>query len=301
MDIEVRPATLADAADVERIAAETWTDRGGDYLGRVFADWVAADGGTQRTFVADADGTAVGVVRAVMVSDHEAWMQGMRVAPAVRGRGVSGRLHEAAADWARERGAAVARAMVFSWNGPALAASRAAGFEPATEFRWIHPAPDPAAEPELPVTSDAAAAWTYWQRSAARDHLRGLALAPAESWALQELTQAALARAADGARLATVVAGGTRGFVHRVRVDERELEDGGTERRAEYGVGAWADGDAAEALLAAVARDAASVDADRARVLVPETVAAVSDAAAAGVEIGEEPVFVLAADLTGSG
>lgn len=301
MDIEVRPATLADEADIVAIAAETWSDRGGDYLGRVFADWVAADGETQRTFVADEDGTAVGVVQAVMVSDREAWMQGMRVAPAVRGRGVSGRLHEAAADWARERGATVGRAMVFSWNGPALAASRAAGFQPTTEFRWVHPEPDPDAEPELPVSPDPDAAWTYWQRSVARDHLRGLALAPEESWALQELTPAALAQSADEALLAAVIAGGTRGFVHRVRVDERELEDGGTERWAEYGVAAWADRDAAETLLAAVARDAASVDADRARVPLPETVAAVSDAAATGVEIGEEPVFVLAADLTRRG
>lgn len=296
--MEVRQATLEDEADVAAFTADTWPDHGGDYLPRVFTDWVETDGETQRTLVAEADGRAVGVVQAVLLTEREAWMQGMRVAPDHRGQGLSTRLHEAAATWARQQGATVGRGMVYSWNGPALAASRAAGFQTGTEFRWVHPEPDPDAEPDRPVVADPAAGWSYWQRSPARDHLRGLALAMDESWALQELTPAMLAAAEAETALFVVRDGGTRGVTFRVRDYERENEDGDVEHWAEYGVVAWADQSACDSLLAAVARDAATVGADWTRVLVPETAGAVGDAAVAGAAVGDEPVFVLEADLT---
>lgn len=225
-------------------------------------------------------------------------MQGMRVAPDHRGRGLSSRLHRAAAGWARDRGASVGRGMVFSWNGPALAAARAAGFDVGSEFRWVHPEPDPDAVPDLSVVADPGAGWSFWQRSPSRDHLRGLALAPDESWALQELTRQQLEAAAADTALAVVRDGGTRGLTFRVRDYDRASGDGEDEHWAEYGVAAWADHAACEALVAAIARDAATVEANRTRVLIPETAGTVSDAAFAGTAIGDEPVFVLEADLT---
>ncbi len=298
MDVHVRQATLDDEADIVEFTHDTWPDRGGDYLPSVFADWVASDGATQRTVVAEHDGAAVGVVQCVLLSEREAWMQGMRVAPAARGQGVSVALHRAAAEWARDRGATVARNMVFSWNAPALAASRTGGLEPATEFRWAHPEPDATADPALEVVADPAAGWTYWQRSGAREHLQGLALAPNESWALRELTLETLEWAADETFLGVVRDDGLRGVTFRVRDYDRETEDGATERWAEYGVAAWADEAACQALVDAVSEDAAGLDADRVRVLIPETVRAVSDVALAGAGIAEEPDFVLADDLT---
>lgn len=298
MSLDVRQATLDDEAAVVEFTTDTWPDRGGDYLPRVFADWVESDGETQRTLVAEVDGTVSGIVQCVLLSDHEAWMQGMRVAPGARGRGVSVRLHHAAADWARERGAAVGRNMVFSWNSPALAASRAAGLEPGTEFRWAHPEPDPDAEPALDVVADPKAGWSYWGRSAAREHLQGLALAPEESWALRELTLETLERAADETFLGVVRQSGTRGLAFRVRDYDRDDDEGEPEHWAEYGVAAWADPEAGEALVDAISRDAAAVGADRVRVLIPETVAAVSDAALAGAGVADEPDFVLVDDLT---
>ena len=67
---------------------------------------------------------------------------------------------------------------------------------------------------------------------------------------------------------------------------------------AEYGVGAWRPGDdeAAGALFAAAGRDARGQEADEARVLVPESVAWVSDAASARAGVADEPHFVLATD-----
>jgi len=305
-DVTVRQARPGDTEAVAAFASDTW-DRfeGGDYLPDVFPEWVAGDGGDQRTFVAEFEGDAVGVCQCVALSAHEAWSQGLRVAPAHRGTGVASALNEACFDWARERGATVCRAMVFSWNRAGLGTARGVGFAPATEFRWAHPDPDAESDPEseLTVASDPDAAWSAWRRSDARTHLSGLGLDPEESWALSEVTRERFRRAADESRVIVVRGpGGTRGATSRSRVFERESDDddADTARWAEYGLAAWTNHPAARALFAAIARDAADCGADRARVLVPETAGHVSDVAYAGVDLSDDPDFVLEADLTGS-
>lgn len=305
-EFRVRQARADDREAVVTFTENTWPDRGGDYIPRVFDEWVETDGPTQRTFVLDVDdGSAVaGICQGVMVSDHEGWAQGMRVNPDYRGQGVSPDLTEAVFGWARERGATVCRNMVFSWNAAGLGQSRAMGFDPRAEFRWAEPTPDPDAgghptTDDLRVVHDPAAAWTAWTRSAGRETLAGLALASDESWALAELTRERLHAAADEESVLAVVGpDGVRGMAFRVRDFELGEEDE-FDRGAEYGVGVWTDVPAARALFAAVARDAASVDAGRARVLVPETPRHVSDVAYARVGFSDEPDFVLERDLSG--
>jgi GNAT superfamily N-acetyltransferase len=301
-ELRVRQAELDDYEDVAAFTSDTWADRreDGDYIPRVFEDWVESDGPRQRTFVADAGDDVAGIVQFVLLSEHEAWAQGMRANPDYRGAGVGLELAHAGFDWARERGATVARNMVFSWNVMGLGHSRAAGFGPASEFRWVHPEPDADASPDRAVTGDVNAAWRYWQDSDARDRLRGLALHTEESWALAELTRDRLDAAADRDGLLVVQdeTEGTRGFTFRTRTYDREDDDGTEQTFAEYGVAAWTGRAACNALLDAIAEDAASVDADRTRVLIPEHVEAVSDVAVTRTEIGEEPDFVMAADLT---
>jgi GNAT superfamily N-acetyltransferase len=331
----VREARPADADAVAAFARDTWGERYDDYIPRVFPEWAASDDPDSGTFVAtllpeavagsdatrdgddrepgdtlvEGDGTGaaaagepeavVGCIQGVLLSEWEAWGQGIRVDPASRGFGVGTALSEAALDWARDRGATVCRNMVFSWNVMGLGQSRAVGFEPATEFRFAEPAPDPdAADPSL-ADPDPNAAWAFWSDSDARDHLRGLALDPDESWACSALTRERLAVAAAEDRLIAVDGGDAlAGFAVRARVTEREV-DGETTRTATYGVAAWRDLEAAGAVYDAVAADAASVDADDARVLIPETVEHVSDTGANRVPVAAEPDFVMAADLTG--
>ena len=264
----------------------------------------------------DGDGAAdagdpeavVGCIQAVSLSEWEAWGQGIRVDPAARGHGVGTALSEAALDWSRERGATVCRNMVFSWNVMGLGQSRAVGFDPETEFRFAEPEPDPdaladggsgAAGPDALADLDPSAAWAFWSDSDARDHLRGLALDPGESWACSQLTRERLAAAAAEDRLIAVGdADALAGFAVRTRVTERAV-DGETTRTATYGVAAWRDVDAAGSLYDAVAADAAAVGTDAARVLIPETVEHVSDTGANRVPVAGEPDFVMCADLTG--
>ena len=300
--VEVREARHDDYDDIAAFTRDTWPERdGGDYIPDVYHDWI--DGEEKHTAVAVVDGEVAGLAQTVLLSNWEAWNQGMRVNPDFRGRGVSVAVTEALFEWARQRGATVARNMVFSWNVAGLGQSRATGYDPVTEFRWVHPDPErggDAGDRDAEIAADPRAAWRYWTDSEARDELRGLALDPDESWALSALTRDDLRAAADDGGLFVVQNDGTRGFAHRVREYEREADEnaGKTERWVEYGVGAWADAESAAALFDAIARDATELGADRTRVLVPESPRFVSDAAFCRVEVADEPDFVLGADLT---
>lgn len=295
-DIEIRPATHDDYEDVVAFTRDTWGEDS-DYIPDVYHDWL--DGDEKETLVADAGEAIAGIAQVVMLSETEAWTQGMRVNPEYRGQGIGTAINDALFAWAREQGAVVARNMVFSWNQAGLGQSRALGYEPVTEFRWLHPEPEDGTLPET-VCADVAAGWSFWNRSEARTHLSGLTLDMDESWAMRVLTPDMLERAAKEDGLFVVVrADGTRALAYRTRTYERENEAGEMEEWAEYGVGAWADVDAAETLLSAIAIDAATLDADRTRVLIPETPWCVSDGALLRANISEDPDFVLAADLTG--
>jgi GNAT superfamily N-acetyltransferase len=319
----IRHARESDHEAVAAFTRDTWADRDvADYIPDVYPEWVAGDGDDQRTFVADVrddteptaePGDVVAIVQGHRLTEWEAWASGMRVSTGHRGEGLAEALTTTVFDWARDRGCVVCRNLTFSWNGPALGVSRRIGFDPCTEIRWVHPTPDPSASPPASLSSSPPSAtlddepnpdgaWAFWSDSAARERLRGLAMDDEESWALSALTRDRLRAAAAEDRLVTVDSG-TGGFAERVRTFEREEGDDaeGSEAvaYAEYAIGAWPEGDAdaAGAVLAGVARDAAAVGADRTRVMIPEGVTWVSDASVARGEIADEPAFVLAARL----
>ena len=293
MDLTLRPARVDDHGDVVAFTRDTWPERElDDYLPRTFRAWAESDDDAKRTLVAD-DGRAVGVIQGVHLTEREAWVQALRVHPDYRDRGLARRLTDAILTWARGRGAVVCRNLVFSWNVASLSLARSLGFDPATEFRWARIEADADADPALDVGADPDAGWTFWTDSDARDHLRGLTIHPSEAWTLSELRPADLERAADADGLLVVQGGGTRGLAVRNRAFEADGE-----RWTEYAVGAWANLDAARTLVDAAAQDAARLDADRARMLIPETPQFVTDAAAARADVSGDPDFVLAADLT---
>lgn len=292
--ITLRPATHDDYDDVVAFTTDTWGEDS-DYIPRVYHDWL--EGERKRTLVADAGDAIAGIAQAVMLSSYEGWAQGMRVNPDFRGQGIGMAITYALFRWAREQGATVVRNMVFSWNQAGLGQSRAVGFDPVTEFRWLQP--DPTGEMPETVRTDVDAAWAFWTASNARNHLRGLVLDMDETWAMRDLTREMLTRAADETALLTVVADKTEGFAYRVRTFDRENDAGESERWAEYGVGAWATLESAETLLSGIAADAAACGANRTRVLIPETARTVSDGAYLRANPSEEPDFVLAADVSG--
>lgn len=111
-----RPARPDDAEAVAAFTEDTWAERGGDYVPRVFESWVrenesdGSGGPEAHTVVAtDDDDQPIGLLRSVLLTPTEAWGGGLRVDPSHRGEGVAVALQRAGFDWARERGAEVAR------------------------------------------------------------------------------------------------------------------------------------------------------------------------------------------------
>lgn len=291
MDLTVRAARVDDAEDVIAFTQDTWADRDAeDYLPDVFEAWVSSDDETQSTLVAVADNRVVGVLHVRLLSPDEAWCQGMRIHPDYRGKGISRALTYEGWDWAAERGAVVARNMVFGWNERALGAAQAVGFEPTCAFRWVHAPPEAGATQSDP--HGPGAVWQYWQGCSAREALAGLAIDPDETWALSLLRRDVLATAADEGRLLTVGADRLDGFAVRNRTFSRNGEPW-----VEYSLAAWRDRSTAISLLDAIRADAAAVGATETRVPVPETAEGLSHAAAAGARLADTVDIVLSADL----
>ncbi|MDY6775029.1 MAG: GNAT family N-acetyltransferase [Halobacteria archaeon] len=110
MEIGIRDARPEDREDVLGFASETWD--GWDYIPEVWEDWLEEGD----LLVGDVEGTVVGVIHLVGVSEDEAWIEGLRVDPDYRREGVATRLVEAAEERAREGGRQVIRCMVFGSN-----------------------------------------------------------------------------------------------------------------------------------------------------------------------------------------
>ncbi|NHX39161.1 MULTISPECIES: GNAT family N-acetyltransferase [Haloarcula] len=295
MSPTVRTARHDDYDDIVDLTSDVWADRAmADYIPDVFRDWVDDDGPNRKTLVVDVDGHAVGLAQAVILTETEAWFQGMRVDSDHRGKGFGSLLTEHLIEWAADAGASVGRSMVFSWNEAGLGQSLAAGFEAVTSFRWAHP--DPAdGTPEMTVRNDPTTAWRYWQESDGRGVLSGLALDSGESWALSTLTRETLDRLAADQTVLTVGDVEPQGMACRVRTTEADGE-----QLAEYAVGVWRDVDAAQALFTAIAADAATLGVDGTRVLIPETPRHVAQAAYAGGNIDGRPDFVFEIDGLGA-
>lgn len=103
-------------------------------------EWVraAAEGATRRLFVAEEDGTWLGIVGAYLRIDRtETQLMSMWVDPGTRRRGIARRLIRAVAEWARERGCARVYLFVQESNAPGQRLYLEAGFRPTGELERL--------------------------------------------------------------------------------------------------------------------------------------------------------------------
>jgi ribosomal protein S18 acetylase RimI-like enzyme len=110
--IDVRPAREDDREAVLAFCARTWDD--GDYIQYVWDDWLADTSGA--LLVATVAGRSVGLSHLRMMSPDEAWIEGVRVDPGMRRRGIARVLISRTLVTAHERGATVARYFTSSDN-----------------------------------------------------------------------------------------------------------------------------------------------------------------------------------------
>ncbi|HEX9855073.1 MAG TPA: GNAT family N-acetyltransferase [Acidimicrobiia bacterium] len=122
--------------DGEAIAAFTEdTFEWGDYVADAFGPWLDDPAG-HLVVAADEADRAVATAFGTLVSDQEAWLQGARVHPAWRRRGIAGALDEVLESWARQRGASVARMVIEAWNTAAQAQVGSIGYRRVCS--WVH-------------------------------------------------------------------------------------------------------------------------------------------------------------------
>jgi GNAT superfamily N-acetyltransferase len=105
MDLLIRPARPGDRPAVFAIAAQIW--EGHDYLPDVWEGWLHDPTGP--LFVAVLDDIPIAVAKITLQSPTEAWLAGMRVDPAYRGRGVAAAVTVRQLQWLEERHVPIAR------------------------------------------------------------------------------------------------------------------------------------------------------------------------------------------------
>lgn len=115
MRVTIRPAQPEDRPAVERICAHTW--EWGDYVPEVWDDWLAEGvQGEGHALVGEVDGLVVALSKATLKTRDQVWLEGMRVDPDYRQKGVAGQFLGYSLVYAQELGARVVRLGTSSHN-----------------------------------------------------------------------------------------------------------------------------------------------------------------------------------------
>jgi RimJ/RimL family protein N-acetyltransferase len=153
---------------------KTWS--WGDYIPEVWDKWLKEKSG--RVFIATIDGVPVGITHLSIDKTHEVWLGGARTDPNYRRMGVATAITKKCLDYAKGKGAKVARLTTESDNTAAQAVIKKLGFKPIAEF--VEMKMENIAEEGNSIDSkwaeetEADAAWNYLQTSESYRKAAGL-------------------------------------------------------------------------------------------------------------------------------
>jgi ribosomal protein S18 acetylase RimI-like enzyme len=133
MALDVRDARPEDREAVFAFCARTWGDDG-DYIPDVWDAWLADTAGA--VLVGVENGLPVAVSHVSMPGPDEAWIEGLRVAPAMRRQGIGRMMVSRSLVRAREMGATVARMFTGATNIASQRLFAAFGFTRIAELAW---------------------------------------------------------------------------------------------------------------------------------------------------------------------
>jgi GNAT superfamily N-acetyltransferase len=192
--IRVRPARPEDRAAVMTFATRTWD--GWDYIPHAWNEWLDASDGVVLVALpagsdTDADGrpldpsVPIAMSRVALLSADEAWLEGIRVDPRVRGRSVATHLQIAELTWAAAHGCSVIRYITGENNEGSHRLGARHGFTFVGAWRgYVDDQDDDEPDEEPPVGDDDAGRWIAEAGQAARVGLldtlvrRGFAVDP---------------------------------------------------------------------------------------------------------------------------
>lgn len=128
--IYVRKARPTDREAVFKFCAKTWT--WGDYIPKVWDKWLKEK--NAKVFVATVNEVPVGISHLSIDKPHEVWLSGARTDPNYRRMGVATAITKKCLDYAKGKGAKVARLATESNNLAAQSLIQKLGFKPAAQF-----------------------------------------------------------------------------------------------------------------------------------------------------------------------
>ena len=132
MKIHVRLAKPSDKQPVLDFTRNTWEN--GDYIHLVWDIWLNDKRGA--LYVADLNGEPVGILRARYLPDNSVWLEGLRVHPNHRRKGIAQILNREVIKKSIEKGYRVFRGAIFEWNKPSMNLADKLGFK-ILKPKWI--------------------------------------------------------------------------------------------------------------------------------------------------------------------
>ena len=132
--IAVRRARASDKDVVLSFASQTWD--GWDYIPQVWDDWLTAEDGVLLVATTQAHDRPIAVTRLAILSHDEGWLEGIRVDPALRGRGVATNLQIAELAWAQAHDLRVLRYLTGQGNEGSIKLGAHHGFAPIGDRRF---------------------------------------------------------------------------------------------------------------------------------------------------------------------
>ena len=132
MATATRRATLEDIPSITSWTSDTF--EWGDYVPERLGDWIEAAESEVMVAVDETD-TPIALAHVVMLSATEGWLEGARVHPEHRRRGLGSLLNGQGVAWARKHGARVVRLAIEEHNHPAREQVATLGYREVT--RWV--------------------------------------------------------------------------------------------------------------------------------------------------------------------
>jgi ribosomal protein S18 acetylase RimI-like enzyme len=190
--ISFRPVQPADKDRVIAFTFNTWGDDEDDYIKDVFDEWLVDPPGEFTAAVIDEH--VVGIAKLSAMGDDEWWLEGLRIDPAYRRRGIASTLMRYHIDLARRLGGKMVRYMTGGSNVGSQTIGARAGFQHIITYTaHLAEASDEFHLPTLLNLEDIPAL-TRWIDSPLMRHLHGVYR---NAWVAKTLTEAELRLAVE--------------------------------------------------------------------------------------------------------
>ncbi len=185
-DIQVRPARPQDKEGILTFCHDTF--EWGDYIADVWDDWLADHAGVM--LIATSNQRPIGLVHVALLADNVAWMEGMRIHPDYRRRGIGSLLDRAAREYARAHDSRIARLATSIDNVAAQGVLDREGYARVCQFNfwsasptWEHPL-----RWRVATSDDVALVINFWRHAGTREATANML--PTSRWTWTNLTEA---------------------------------------------------------------------------------------------------------------